>query len=85
MEQQIQNSYDGPVAPIMSTKEWVITILLTAIPIVGIILLFVWAFGDGENPNKKNWAKANLLTVVIVFATVIGLSMAFGLLAVLFS
>ena len=58
-------------APVMSTKDWVITILITAIPFVGFIMLFVWAFGSGENPNKSNWAKAMLLWVAISIALVI--------------
>jgi len=35
--------------------------------LVGFIMLFVWAFGSGENPNKANWAKATLIWFVIGF------------------
>ena len=52
-------------APTISTKDWVITILISAIPLVGFVMLFVWAFGSGENPNKANWAKATLIWFVI--------------------
>jgi len=31
-------------APVMSTKDWVMTILISVIPLVGFIMLFVWAF-----------------------------------------
>jgi hypothetical protein len=31
--------------------------ILAAIPIVGFILILVWAFGSGSNVNKKNYAK----------------------------
>jgi hypothetical protein len=51
--------------------EWMITMLITAIPLVGIIMLFVWAFGSGTNTSKANWAKASLLWIVI--GVVIGL------------
>ncbi len=52
-------------API-PTKDWVITILITAIPFVGLIMLFVWAFGSNSNhPSKINWAKAMLLWYLI--------------------
>ncbi len=50
---------------VMSVKDWVITILITAIPLVGVIMLFVWAFGSNENPNKSNWAKALLIWTAI--------------------
>jgi hypothetical protein len=45
--------------------DWFITILITAIPIVGIVMLFVWAFGSGTNESKANWAKASLLWMLI--------------------
>jgi hypothetical protein len=49
----------------VSTGDWFITILITAIPVVGIVMLFVWAFGGGVNANKANWAKATLLWMLI--------------------
>jgi purine-cytosine permease-like protein len=52
-------------APVMSVKDWLVTSLIMIIPLVGFIMLFVWAFGDGTNPNKANWAKASLLMSVI--------------------
>lgn len=56
---QIDNS-------VMTIKDWLITMLITAIPLVGIIMLFVWAFSDGTNVNKSNYAKASLIWLVIV-------------------
>lgn len=53
-------------ADVISVKEWAVTLLITAIPIVGFVMLFVWAFGSGANPNKMNWAKGALLLLVIV-------------------
>jgi len=50
----------------MSVKDWVITLLLTAIPLVGIILLFVWAFGNDGNQIRQNWAKGNLILLGII-------------------
>lgn len=51
---------------IMDVKDWVITIFLTAIPLVGLILLFVWAFGNDGNQTRANWAKANLIVAAIL-------------------
>lgn len=53
-------------APVMSTKDWVITILISALPLIGFVMLIVWAFGSGENPNKINWAKATLIWMAIM-------------------
>ncbi|PYI54993.1 hypothetical protein [Paenibacillus flagellatus] len=52
-------------APVLTMKDWMITILLLAIPVVNIVMLFVWAFGGGTNPNKANYAKAALIWALI--------------------
>lgn len=49
----------------ISTGDWVITLLILAIPLVNLIMLFVWAFGSGTNINKANFAKAALIWVAI--------------------
>lgn len=53
------------LAPVMSVGEWMITLIIMAIPLVGIIMYFVWAFGDGTNPSKKNFCKAGLIFMLI--------------------
>ena len=49
----------------MSIGDWVITFIITYIPLVGFIMLFVWAFGDGTHPSKKTWAQATLIIMVV--------------------
>ena len=68
-------------AQVLTVKDWIITILITAIPLVGFIMLFVWAFGSNENPNKSNWAKASLIWVAIAMVLTFFL---WGTLAALF-
>ena len=51
---------DAPPVQTVSTVEWFFAILLMAIPLVNLIFLLVWAFGDGINPNKVTWARAAL-------------------------
>ncbi len=59
-------------APVMRVKDWLITNIIAFIPLIGIIMLFVWAFGSSEiNENKKNWAKSLILIQVILIALVI--------------
>ncbi len=53
----------------VSLKDWIISILIMGIPVVGIVMLFVWAFGKNENKSKANWAKANLIWLA-VFAVI---------------
>ena len=55
----------------MSIGDWIITFIVTAIPLVGFIMLFVWAFGDGTHPSKKTWAQAYLIMMVIAIILMI--------------
>ncbi len=55
----------------MTIGQWVLTIFLSQLSIVGLILLFVWAFGERKYPSRKNFARAMLiwsLVGVIIFA-----------------
>lgn len=56
---------------LMTVKDWLITLLLLSIPIVNIVLLFVWAFGDSTGEQKANFAKAQLIWMAIVFGFVL--------------
>jgi hypothetical protein len=60
--QNPQTNGDQPI----SVGEWMLTIFLTAIPIVNIIMLFVWAFGSTTVLTKANWAKATLIWIAIM-------------------
>ena len=73
----------GQSKSVVSIQEWVITLIIAAIPIIGFIMLFVWGFGSSTNENKANFAKAAL----IVYAIMIGLYLVFILIfgAALFS
>ncbi len=62
------NNYQQPnaqFAPVMTLKDWMIILLVMLIPLVNIIMMFVWAFGEG-NPNRQNYFKASLLFAAIV-------------------
>jgi len=49
----------------VTVGNWMLTTLLMCIPLVNIILLFVWAFGSNTPISKANWAKAALLWALI--------------------
>jgi len=57
--------YDDYLREPLSVGDWFITILITSIPLVGLIMLLVWGFSSGTNINKANWAKATLIWYVI--------------------
>lgn len=47
--------------------EYLISLILSGIPIVGFVFLIKWAFIDKTNENKANFAKAMLTMVTIGF------------------
>jgi hypothetical protein len=59
--------------------DWMLTLFIAAIPIVGFIMLFVWGFGSTTHPSKANWAKASLIWLAIIIALYIVFFMIFGL------
>lgn len=50
----------------VSVGEWLISMLLLMIPCVGLIMMFVWAFGGGEKKSKSNFFKAQLIFCAVV-------------------
>jgi hypothetical protein len=68
---------------IMSYKDWALTVFISSLPLIGFIMLLVWAFGDEANIHKKNWAKGTLLIAVIGFIFVMFFLFMFGGLAML--
>lgn len=62
----------------MSVKDWLLTLLIMAIPIVGFVMLFVYAFGNEGNENRKNWAKAQLIFMAIILGLVMLSFIIFG-------
>ena len=61
----------GPAYQPMSIGDWIITFIISYIPLVGFIMLFVWAFVDGAHPSKKTWAQASLIMMVSVIVLMI--------------
>ena len=49
----------------LSMGEWVITILVLMIPIAGLVLYCMWAFGKSGNINRRNYCRAYLAVAVI--------------------
>lgn len=62
----------------VSLGDWLLTFLITCIPLVGFIMLIVWAVSDGTKESKKNWARAKLIWMVIAYVLSFIFVMAFG-------
>ena len=64
----------------VTVGNWMLTILLMCIPIVNLVLLFVWGFGSNTPVSKANWAKASLIwmAIFIVFYVILFLVLGLG-------
>ncbi|GAB1468555.1 hypothetical protein MASR2M64_12870 [Candidatus Cloacimonadota bacterium] len=56
---------DATIAPVLSMLEWLVIIIISCIPVANIIVMFIWAFGNNDNPNRRNFAKAFLVLLGI--------------------
>ena len=54
--------------------------ILTAIPIVNLVVLLIWSFGSSVSISKRNWARAKLILVAV--STVISVLALIGLFGV---
>lgn len=56
----------GVDAQALSVGDYIKTMLLMAVPVLGLVLTFLWGFAKGEiNPNKRNLARAYLVFYLI--------------------
>jgi hypothetical protein len=56
-----QNSSGAVDANVISVRNWILTLVLLAVPLVNIAALFYWAFGASAYPSKRTYARANLV------------------------
>lgn len=66
----------------LGLKDWIITLLVLSIPIVGFVMIFIWAFSN-KNTSKKTYCQALILYLIIF--SIIGTILAFTLGASFFS
>ena len=66
----------------MTVGDWIVSMIVAAIPLVGFVMLLVWGFGSNGNVNRKSWAQATLIFVAIamvlyffVFAAILSAAM----------
>ena len=41
--------------------DWIVVLILTAIPVVDVVMLLIWAISSKTNPSKKSFAQATLI------------------------
>ena len=77
------DNYSRPRDTTMSYKDWALTIFLGSLPIIGFILVLIWAFDNNTNIHKQNWAKGTLLLMVIGIVVAMMFLFLFGGMALL--
>ena len=72
----------GGQSAVVSMVDWLKYLIVAAIPIVGLVMCFVWAFGKG-NLNRRNLFRAALILMAagivlgIIFIAVFGTMLQF--------
>jgi len=52
----------------MTIGDWILTWILLSIPVVGVIMLFVWALSSDTQKSKQNFARATFVVILFWFA-----------------
>lgn len=51
----------------VTLREWIITLILIGIPFLNFIMLLYWSLSKKSKASKKNYARASLTLILIVF------------------
>lgn len=62
MEHQEIQSTSVKITP----KKWALYGFVASIPLIGLIMLLVWGFGNDGNETRKNWAQGMLLLYLLL-------------------
>ena len=67
----------GGQSAVVSTVAWLKYLIVAAIPVIGLVMCFVWAFGRG-NLNRRNLFRAALILAAALIVLGIIISVVFG-------
>jgi len=69
---------------ILTVGDWMITLLILAIPIANLVMSLVWAFSSTGNIHRRNFCRAYLIwmligiglyIIIIIFAVIAGVAL----------
>ena len=81
-QQSFNQTYESELESPVGFGEWLSAFLIMCIPFVGVVMVFVWAFGGNVKKSKANFFKASLVwgaiwsVVAVTFMVVILMSVA---------
>jgi hypothetical protein len=75
-----QDNFTNPVPaqPEIKPLKWTLYIFVASLPLIGFIMLLIWAFGNDANKVRSNWAKGMLILFVIAIVLYFILFAIFG-------
>jgi len=50
----------------MTVGNWMMTLLVLAIPIVNLVMYLIWALSSAGNVNRRNFCKASIYWFLII-------------------
>ena len=50
----------------LTVGEWMLTLLVLAIPLVNLVMYLVWAFSGMGNVNRRNFCRASIYWFLII-------------------
>jgi len=50
----------------MTVGEWMLTLLVLAIPVVNLVMYLVWALSGTGNVNRRNFCRASIYWFLII-------------------
>jgi membrane-associated HD superfamily phosphohydrolase len=65
--------------------NWLLTFIITALPLIGFIMLIVWAVSADTHPSKRTWSQAALIMFGIMIALVVVIGIVGGGLAAVYA
>ncbi len=70
-ELEYEEYYNDPAYDVLSTAQYMGTVLLMSIPVIGWLATLIWALGGTRNFNRRNLARGVLMVFLIVTAVVL--------------
>ncbi len=62
----------------LTVGDWMLTLLVLAIPLVNIAMYLFWAISDSGNINRKRFCQASLIWFLIIFGVSFGAAILLG-------
>lgn len=62
--------YDDPAYDVLSSGQYLGTVLLMGVPVIGWLAVLIWALGGTKNFNRRNLARGVLLAFIILVGVV---------------